>query len=128
MNQALNINHYDSLLSSLPMLSSTLRECSIVLNSLFHFLDGNTFNAFEINSTGAIFSTIPLDFENDTQKTFDLTVEVVGTAGLSDTTQVRITVLDINDNYPKLINLPSPPELNISNNIPAGSLKCSLIC
>ena len=85
-------------------------------------LDGNSYKAFKINSTGAILSTMSLDFENDTQKTFDLTVEVTDTAGLADSTQVRITVVDENDNSPKIINLPTSPaaEFNISDNVPAG--------
>ena len=63
-----------------------------------------------------------LDFENDTQKTFDLTVEVTDTAGLTDSTQVRITVVDENDNSPEIINLLTSPaaEFNISDNVPAG--------
>ena len=87
------------------------------------FIGGNTYDAFEINSTGAILSTIPLDYENDTQKTFDLTVNVEDSAGLMDTTQVRITVIDENDNSPEIINLPSPAEFNISDNIDAGVYK-----
>ena len=49
---------------------------------------------------------------------------VADTAGLKDTTQVRITVLDANDNAPQIINLPEPAELNISNNLAQGALKC----
>lgn len=64
-----------------------------------------------------------LDYENDTQKTFDLTVKVTDSAGLMDTTQVRITVTDENDNLPLIINLPSPAEFNISDNVPAGEFK-----
>ena len=88
----------------------------------FDITGGNTYNAFQVNSTGAIISTIPLDYENDTQKTFDLTVMVTDGLGLTDKTQVRITVLDVNDNNPMIINLPSPREFNISDNVPAGTL------
>ncbi|CAB4019339.1 Protocadherin Fat 4, partial [Paramuricea clavata] len=88
----------------------------------YSIVGGNTNNAFQINSTGAILSRIPLDYENDTQKTFDLTVMVTDRAGLTDMSQVRITVLDANDNIPQIINLPSPAEFNISDNVPAGTL------
>ncbi|XP_028399940.1 protocadherin Fat 4-like isoform X2 [Dendronephthya gigantea] len=88
----------------------------------YTIIDGNTNNSFTINATGAILSTGTLDYENDTQKTFDLTVMVEDKGGLKDTTQVRITVLDVNDNPPKIINLPAPAELNISDNLPQGTL------
>ena len=97
------------------------RKFEIIYTSFFIvILGGNTNNAFQINSTGSILSRIPLDYENDTQKTFDLTVMVADRAGLTDTSQVRITVLDANDNIPQIINLPSPAEFNISDNVPAG--------
>jgi hypothetical protein len=89
-------------------------------NGCFIITDGNTDNAFRVNETGAIISTVTLDYENDTQKTFDLTVMVADRLGLTDKTQVRITVLDVNDNTPTIINLPSPAEFNISDNVPAG--------
>ena len=92
----------------------------------FLIIDGNTYNAFQVNSTGAIISRLPLDYENDTQKTFDLTVMVTDGLGLTDKTQVRITVLDANDNDPMIINLPSPREFNISDNVPAGLLNSIL--
>lgn len=61
-----------------------------------------------------------LDYENDTQKIFDLTVMAADKVGLQDTTQVRISVVDVNDNSPKIVNIPSPAELNISDQVPAG--------
>jgi hypothetical protein len=67
------------------------------------------------------------DYENETQQTFDLTVIVADRAGLTDKTQVRITVLDVNDNLPMIINLPSPAEFNISDNVPAGELTYNVI-
>ena len=81
---------------------------------------GNTHDAFKINSTGAILSAIALDYENDTQKTFDLTVTAADRDGLKDTTQVRVTILDVNDNAPTIVNIPSPAEVNISDQVPAG--------
>lgn len=61
-----------------------------------------------------------LDYENRTQRTFDLTVMARDRLGLTDTTQVRITVVDVNDNPPAIINLPEPAVFNISGSTREG--------
>ncbi|XP_049823743.1 protocadherin-like wing polarity protein stan isoform X2 [Aethina tumida] len=62
---------------------------------------GETDPAFSINSqTGAIVTTKPLDRETISGYLLTVTAKDGGNPPLSDTTDVEITVTDVNDNYP----------------------------
>ncbi|XP_076265474.1 protocadherin-like wing polarity protein stan isoform X1 [Rhynchophorus ferrugineus] len=64
--------------------------------------DAGTDSAFTINpQTGAIITTKPLDRETISGYLLTVTAKDGGTPSLSDTTDVEISVIDVNDNYPQ---------------------------
>ncbi|XP_012939064.1 protocadherin Fat 4 [Aplysia californica] len=65
----------------------------------YTIVSGNADNFFTINQTsGDIYLALPLDRE--TQSSYSLGIDVANTNGKSDSTTLKITVTDVNDNDP----------------------------
>ena len=63
-------------------------------------IDGNDDGRFSIDNDGTLRTAKALDYETTTK--YDLTIEAVDDAGNSSTSEVKLDVLDVNDNAPVL--------------------------
>lgn len=73
----------------------------------YKIVDGNVGNAFAFDPTrgpGVIINIRPLDREDI--DSYNLTIQANDSVGLTGTTNVVITILDINDNAPQFVNPP----------------------
>jgi len=87
-------------------------------SKLSYSLESGDVAAFSIDQkTGTISSKTT--FDRETKASYSLTVRVTdhGQSPLQDTTTVDITILDINDNSPKIINLPATEQVSEGKNI-----------
>ncbi len=76
---------------------------------IYEIVDGNTGNAFAFASPelgpGIIINQQALDREE--VDSYNLTIQATDSVGLTGITTVTITILDINDNAPTFVNLPT---------------------
>ena len=93
-------------------------------------LDGDGILAFGIDSLGNITVTDSDDLDFETQPNFDLTVEVTDPQGFSDTANLTVNLIDIDDPLPPT----DPPGLEISPTTPGifnfinnGNLQIDLV-
>ena len=87
-------------------------------SKLTYSLENGDVAAFSIDQkTGTISSKTT--FDRETKASYSLTVRVTdhGQSPLHDTTTVDITILDINDNSPKISNLPATEQVTEGKNI-----------
>jgi hypothetical protein len=70
----------------------------------YEIVSGNTGDVFSISNDGTLFLDGLIDRE--VVDSYALTVLVRDGAGLNDTTVVQVTVQDINDNFPVILNTP----------------------
>ena len=71
---------------------------------------------FSISSDGLVVSTTAR-IDREATLSFAVTVVVQDSSGHSNSSQLVITVLDVNDNAPRFLNTPSQLEINIPENL-----------
>ncbi|XP_070186866.1 neural-cadherin-like [Littorina saxatilis] len=78
------------------------------------------FTVVDENNEGSIRVYTPVDYENDQQRRFNLTVTASDKDGQEDVCYVEIEVVDFNDNTPQIT--PSTATTNVSEDAPRGKL------
>ena len=94
-------------------------------NGEVRYTSTNIDRKFSLNRTsGAIFLSLSLDYEDTMRYVFDVTATDGGHPSLSSTARVTIAILDVNDNSP--IFEPHSSTFSILENQPAGRLITTL--
>ena len=89
-------------------------------NLSFSIVEGNTGDAFTVNSSNGVIKTAsPLDFEKEKLYTLNVTVQDQGTPPLSNSILVTIEVIDVNDLTP-VIHHVTP--VYVRENVAVGTL------
>ena len=83
----------------------------------YKFLSDELSRSFSINYTGGIFSKRVIDFEKEKTFTSIVTVRVFGT-NLTATTNLQITIMDVNDNIPQFNS--SFITVHLNESVPLG--------
>lgn len=71
---------------------------------VYEILSGNVNDTFRVGSDGTVFLEVGVDREE--RDTFSIVLRVSDPSGLAVTTPLTVTVLDINDNTPTVLNMP----------------------
>ena len=98
----------------------TATDIDIGINSQLHFFLNDSSLPFEVSTDGSLFVSNQIDFEYIPYYSFFLYVSDQGTPSYTVSTQLYITVLDINDNNPEFED--TPLAVSISEYTLAGSV------